>query len=988
MDWRWIHLGVLIAAICILLALAVPAGEPEPNFIVIDDFESYTDDENALRIYEVWIDGYINGTGSLVGYLNTGYHPNVVHGGWQAMPLEYNNVGAPYYSRVYRTWDVPQDWTVGHVADLSLWVHGWPVPFQEKPGGQILLSGSGWDADTGEGFRYAYKELRGDGEIVARVNSFDSPAGWAGVMVRETAEPSSYPPAVKCVAVVVTPGEGASFLYCRAADEQKERHSVPGVQAPCWVKLVRRGDTFTAQFSTDGTAWQDVTDSGGMALAVRVPMVVPAYVGLCVTSDRWSTPGIAEFSRVSLVGSSSAPWQVTRINMEDSDDLSNAPAALYVALEDATGWKAVALHRDAVNANEWVQWRIPLSEFSDWGVNLKAIKTMYIDIGDQSCPQPDGRGRIYLDDICLLPRAQAVALSPADGDANVSPTPVLKWSPGGRATHHDIYFGTDPNAVANATPATAGIYRGRQVRTDTTYEPGELEWNRTYWWRVDEVNDAHPESPWKGPVWRFTTADFLVIDDFEVYDHAEGTGTRVCESWINYWDAEPSTPVAFPCENPSLERKEMHGGRQAMALDYNNVPRLWLSAVERDWWVEEKKPLDFTVNGGDTLVLFLRGLASNYPSPLCLSVWDNEGKVAEVLYLDAHVTCATQWVEWRIPFSTLNTPRDVNLAKVRKMRIGLGDPQNATPGGTGRLYIDDIRVIKSPTAAPPAQATLLYPPDGAVDVSQRMALQWRAGQRARWHDVYFGADANAVASATPASADVYRGRQAKGWYTYALFDPGPLDFNQTCFWRIDEVNDLHPESPCQGPVWRFTTADYLVIDDFERYNYEEGQNTRLYETWLEDYGYWDPVVPVDIWPRLERVLPHGGWQAMAMDYNNVVEPQYHEYYLNFSWPDDWTVRGFDTLVLYVRGWTANVPAPLYVRVRDSAGKQATVVHPDPQVLLASEWLEWRIPLSQLEGVNVRKVKEIGIGVGDRSNPQPGGAGIVYIDDIRIVKSVP
>jgi hypothetical protein len=675
---------------------------------------------------------------------------------------------------------------------------------------------------------------------------------------------------------------------------------------------------------------------------------------------------------------------------------TNTPVPLCLRLKDSAAKARTVTHPDprVLLTTEWVEWRIPLSSFV--GVNLAKIDHIYIGAGALgNRPPVDASGGIYIDDIWLakassLPSIWAAnCIYPSDGDVNVPQAPLLKWSPGFPADYYDVYFGTDANAVAAATPATAGLYRGRQIRDLTTFAPGTLEWGKKYWWRVDQIgpmNILGERDTVTGPVWCFTTADFLVVDDFESYDKQEGTGTRLCESWINYWDDGPSTPVAFPCENPSLERKEVHGARQAMAIDYNNIPRPWLSAVERDWWAEEKKLVDFTVNGGDTLVLFLRGRAGNYPSPISLSVRDNEGKVAEVLYLDAHVTCATQWVEWRIPFSTLSTPERVNLAKVSRMRIGLGDPQNATPGGVGRLYIDDIRVVQSPTAAPPAQATLRYPPDGAVEVCQRTTLQWYPGQGARRHDVYFGTDANTVGSATPASAGVYRGRM-ETWWAALSFEPGPLDIDQTCYWRIDEVNDLHPEKPCQGPVWRFTTADYLVIDDFERYNYEECQNTRLYENWLE--GYYDSWSPfMDIWPRLERVLPHGGWQAMALDYNNVWEPCYSEDYQEFSPLHDWTVHAFDTLVLYVRGWTANVPAPLYVRVEDSAGKRTAIVHPDAQVLLATEWLEWRIPLSQLEGVNVRKVKEIGIGVGDRSNPQPGGAGIVYIDDIRIIQSTP
>jgi len=99
---------------------------------------------------------------------------------------------------------------------------------------------------------------------------------------------------------------------------------------------------------------------------------------------------------------------------------------------------------------------------------------------------------------------------PQDGEEDTVQSPVLSFSAGMKVVEHDVYFGDDPNAVADANTLTAGIYVGRQA--ETSYEPGELEWDKTYYWRVDGVGEADPESPWKGTVWSFTTADYLIID--------------------------------------------------------------------------------------------------------------------------------------------------------------------------------------------------------------------------------------------------------------------------------------------------------------------------------------------------------------------------------------------------------------------------------------------------------------------------------------------
>ena len=54
---------------------------------------------------------------------------------------------------------------------------------------------------------------------------------------------------------------------------------------------------------------------------------------------------------------------------------------------------------------------------------------------------------------------------------------------------------------------------------------------------------------------------------------------------------------------------------------------------------------------------------------------------------------------------------------------------------------------------------------------------------------------------------------------------------------------------------------------------------------------------------------------------------------------------------------ANSPQKVYVTVEDSAGKTATVVHPDPAATLATTWTEWSIPLSSFAGVNLGRDTE-------------------------------
>ncbi len=86
----------------------------------------------------------------------------------------------------------------------------------------------------------------------------------------------------------------------------------------------------------------------------------------------------------------------------------------------------------------------------------------------------------------------------------------------------------------------------------------------------------------------------------------------------------------------------------------------------------------------------------------------------------------------------------------------------------------------------------------------------------------------------------------------------------------------------------------------------------------------------------------------------------------------------------------NDPAGLYVVVTDNAGKSKLSVNADPAAANASAWTQWTIPLSDLTaaGVKTTKIQKITIGVGDKTNPKAGGAGIVFIDDIGFGHPLP
>jgi len=102
--------------------------------------------------------------------------------------------------------------------------------------------------------------------------------------------------------------------------------------------------------------------------------------------------------------------------------------------------------------------------------------------------------------------------SPPDNENNVDPNVVLNWTPGDFAVYHDIYFGTDYNDVNDAnTSDSTGIYRDT-IDVNNWPVGQTLQLGQIYYWRIDEVNETDPCSPWKGDVWKFKVKSATLID--------------------------------------------------------------------------------------------------------------------------------------------------------------------------------------------------------------------------------------------------------------------------------------------------------------------------------------------------------------------------------------------------------------------------------------------------------------------------------------------
>jgi hypothetical protein len=312
----------------------------------------------------------------------------------------------------------------------------------------------------------------------------------------------------------------------------------------------------------------------------------------------------------------------------------------------------------------------------------------------------------------------AFGAKPTNGAADVTQTPILEWKPGLQAASHELYFGTDEETVRNATKASPE-YKGSNTLGDESFDPGKLAWEATYYWRIDEVNATNPASPWVGNVWNFTTADFLIIDDFEDYNAGDN---QIWYSWhdglgygvpgVDPYFGGNGTGAAIGDDTTATytEQNIVHGGAQSMPYWYNNNKSgyAYYSEAEnklteaRDWTEQGVVELSLWFRGYPASVgSFVEGPAGTYTmTGSGADIWAVDGVEADQFHFAFKVLTGTGSIVARVQ-SVENTN---SWAKAGVMIRETLDPDSAhammvvTPGsgisfqrrpGTGATSIDD-----------------------------------------------------------------------------------------------------------------------------------------------------------------------------------------------------------------------------------------------------------------------------------------------------------
>ena len=464
--------------------------------------------------------------------------------------------------------------------------------------------------------------------------------------------------------------------------------------------------------------------------------------------------------------------------------------------------------------------------------------------------------------------------NPASGDSGVPLDAVLTWRPGREATSHDVYFSDDRDAVADGTAPVETV-------STTRFEPTGLEFGLNYYWKVNEVSDAGDPSL-EGDIWSFSTAEYMVVDDFESYTDDIDAGETIWQTWLDGLTNNTGSIVGY-WEAPFAETSIVHGGRQSMPMDYNNVNSPYYSEAERTFDPVQ----DWTVNGATDLTLYVQGNAAAFvetaPGQYQISanssdIWGNSDN-------------------GRFVYKQLNGDGEIS-AKVLSA-------DNTSDWAKGGVMIRE-------SLNPASSYAFMFPtPSGIRAFQNRPSV----------------------------GAGAISAHSAAGEATYP-------------FWvKVERKGNV-----------------------FTAYYSTDGTNW-IVQPDTENTG-------TDASPNPQTISMSGTvYIGLALTSNNskagTCVAEFSDVLTSGSVSGQWNVADLGDVA------GGNDTDDLYVVIQDSSNKTAVVTHPDPAAVNATDWIEWRIPYSDLAGVNLTRVQTIYIGVGDRDNPQPDGAGRLFIDDIRV-----
>jgi hypothetical protein len=489
---------------------------------------------------------------------------------------------------------------------------------------------------------------------------------------------------------------------------------------------------------------------------------------------------------------------------------------------------------------------------------------------------------------------------PADDTKFIDPNTALSWSSGLGSKLHHVYFGDNFNDVNAGTPDT---YKG--PISDTTYSPGTLEFDKVYYWRVDEF--AIPIT-YTGEVWSFTTMPEIPITNPNLVgwwklDEGSGAITLDRSGHGNHGTLQGNPQRVDGFDGDGLELDGTNSVELSTDLIGSDIGSvcMWIKTTQAETGMifygssgtggngfgdQDELHINMMVDGG--VEFFIEGGDTDV-NPEALAVNDDAWHHIAATWEVNDV--ANLYVDGGTPVSAAHTGNDFVLSG----RVRLGRPYAHQSFYSG--LIDDVRVydyVLSPEEIAiimRGEVSLAWNPKpvngSKSNINDVRSVSWSPGDFAAQHDVYLGTDKDAVDNADISTPDIYRGQQGTTSYT----PPEGVEWGQTYYWRIDESNTDGTIS--KGRVWSFESYNDLEPDDPE--------SNRIYNAWLD--GYDSPtngsIVGYENPPFAEQTIVHGGKQSMPLYYDNSVG--YSEAELTLTYPRDWTEEGVGVLSLWFRG---------------------------------------------------------------------------------------
>jgi len=395
---------------------------------------------------------------------------------------------------------------------------------------------------------------------------------------------------------------------------------------------------------------------------------------------------------------------------------------------------------------------------------------------------------------------------PPDGAMHPDTWICCSWVPGQFASTHDVYFGENFDDVNNGNDET---FMGNQPDSfwitgfpRFVYSPGLIP-GTTYYWRVDEVNNIHPDSPWKGDVWSFWLPPHTAYDPVPA-DGAELIDPNIKLSWTAGFNAKLHT-VYFSDDFDDVNNAT--GGPLQQSTTYS--PDVLEFDKTYYWRIDEFN--GYTTHKGQVWSFSTKPAEPN--------IAHDPHPADGAMHPDTWATLS--WTPGRFAASQNiyfgDNYEDVNEGKNNTFRgnqssifyiVGFPiypDPTGLIPGTTYYWRIDEVNNLHPDSpwkggvwsfGIPPYTAYDPVPADGANQIDPNVTLSWKEGLYAELHIIYFGDnfdDVNDTIGGLPQQSTTYY--------------PGPLEFDKTYHWRIDE-NDGYTTN--KGEIWSFTMASDKV----------------------------------------------------------------------------------------------------------------------------------------------------------------------------------